>query len=97
MKLKDKVTVITGGNSGIGLATAQEFKAQGASPHFSQLVCDVVSKGFCSLNRGMIPMIRYRREVAQRSIERLRSPFRQLGFESYIVGNWRQRCPLVSD
>ncbi len=30
MKLKAKVAVITGGNSGIGLATAQEFKAQGA-------------------------------------------------------------------
>jgi len=30
MKLQNKVAVITGGNSGIGLATAQEFKAQGA-------------------------------------------------------------------
>jgi NAD(P)-dependent dehydrogenase (short-subunit alcohol dehydrogenase family) len=30
MKLKNKIAVITGGNSGIGLATAQEFKAQGA-------------------------------------------------------------------
>jgi NAD(P)-dependent dehydrogenase (short-subunit alcohol dehydrogenase family) len=29
-KLKDKVAVITGGNSGIGLATAREFLAQGA-------------------------------------------------------------------
>jgi NAD(P)-dependent dehydrogenase (short-subunit alcohol dehydrogenase family) len=29
-KLKDKVAVITGGNSGIGLATAREFIAQGA-------------------------------------------------------------------
>ena len=29
-KLENKVAVITGGNSGIGLATAQEFKAQGA-------------------------------------------------------------------
>ena len=29
-KLKDKVAVITGGNSGIGLATAKEFAAQGA-------------------------------------------------------------------
>lgn len=30
MKLKDKVAVLTGGSSGIGLATAHEFKAQGA-------------------------------------------------------------------
>jgi NAD(P)-dependent dehydrogenase (short-subunit alcohol dehydrogenase family) len=29
-KLKDKVAVVTGGNSGIGLATAKEFAAQGA-------------------------------------------------------------------
>ena len=31
MKLKGKVAVITGGNSGIGLATAHEFVANGAS------------------------------------------------------------------
>jgi NAD(P)-dependent dehydrogenase (short-subunit alcohol dehydrogenase family) len=31
MKLQNKVAVITGGNSGIGLATAQEFIAQGAT------------------------------------------------------------------
>jgi NAD(P)-dependent dehydrogenase (short-subunit alcohol dehydrogenase family) len=30
MKLENKTAVITGGNSGIGLAIAQEFKAQGA-------------------------------------------------------------------
>jgi NAD(P)-dependent dehydrogenase (short-subunit alcohol dehydrogenase family) len=31
MKLSGKVAVITGGNSGIGLAISQEFKAQGAN------------------------------------------------------------------
>jgi NAD(P)-dependent dehydrogenase (short-subunit alcohol dehydrogenase family) len=30
MKLQNKIAVVTGGNSGIGLATAHEFKAQGA-------------------------------------------------------------------
>lgn len=30
MKLNNKIAVVTGGNSGIGFATAQEFKAQGA-------------------------------------------------------------------
>jgi len=30
MTLKTKIAVMTGGNSGIGLATAQEFMAQGA-------------------------------------------------------------------
>ena len=29
-RLKDKVAVITGGNSGMGLATAQSFVAEGA-------------------------------------------------------------------
>jgi NAD(P)-dependent dehydrogenase (short-subunit alcohol dehydrogenase family) len=30
MKLQNKIAVVTGGNSGIGFATAQQFKAQGA-------------------------------------------------------------------
>src|SRR5258708_6083425 len=30
MRLRDRVAVITGGNSGIGLATAREFRANGA-------------------------------------------------------------------
>ena len=30
MKLRGKIILVTGGNSGIGLATAKEFKEQGA-------------------------------------------------------------------
>jgi len=30
MKLQNRVAVITGGNSGIGLAIAREFKSEGA-------------------------------------------------------------------
>jgi NAD(P)-dependent dehydrogenase (short-subunit alcohol dehydrogenase family) len=38
MKLQNKVAVIAGGNSGIGLATAMEFKANGAKIVVLQLV-----------------------------------------------------------
>ncbi|GAA5785894.1 3-oxoacyl-[acyl-carrier-protein] reductase FabG [Chitiniphilus shinanonensis] len=41
MRLKDKVTIITGGASGIGLATAQKFAAEGAKV----VVCDVNQAG----------------------------------------------------
>jgi NAD(P)-dependent dehydrogenase (short-subunit alcohol dehydrogenase family) len=34
-KLDGKIAVITGGNSGIGLATAQRFVAEGAYAHRS--------------------------------------------------------------
>ena len=34
MKLQGKVAVVTGGNSGVGLATAHEFKPQGAAVEF---------------------------------------------------------------
>ena len=38
MKLKDKVAVITGGNSGIGLATAKQFVAEGAQVFNTDMV-----------------------------------------------------------
>ena len=50
MKLVNRVAVITGGNSGIGLATAHEFRANGARlyrdgahPEYATPECDSVS------------------------------------------------------
>ena len=37
-RFKDKVAVITGGNSGMGLATAQRFVAEGAYMFSSPVV-----------------------------------------------------------
>ncbi len=44
MKLKNKIAVITGGNSGIGFATAQEFKAEGARVIIIGRSADAVTK-----------------------------------------------------
>ncbi len=44
MKLQNKIAVITGGNSGIGLATAQEFKAEGARVIIIGRNADAVAK-----------------------------------------------------
>lgn len=44
MRLQNKIAVITGGNSGIGLATAQEFKAQGARVIIIGRNADAVAK-----------------------------------------------------
>ncbi|MBA3962645.1 MAG: glucose 1-dehydrogenase [Chthoniobacterales bacterium] len=44
MKLNNKIAVVTGGNSGIGLATAHEFKAQGARVVIIGRKADAVEK-----------------------------------------------------
>jgi NAD(P)-dependent dehydrogenase (short-subunit alcohol dehydrogenase family) len=44
MKLQNKIAVVTGGNSGIGLATAKEFKQQGARVVIIGRNADAVSK-----------------------------------------------------
>src|SRR6202012_1321553 len=47
--LKNKIAVITGGNSGIGYATAQEFKAQGATVIITGRRADAVAKAAAEL------------------------------------------------
>lgn len=44
MKLQNKIAVVTGGNSGIGLATAKEFKQQGARVVIIGRNADAVAK-----------------------------------------------------
>jgi NAD(P)-dependent dehydrogenase (short-subunit alcohol dehydrogenase family) len=40
-KLEGKIALITGGSSGIGLATAQRFVTEGAFLAFSNLRCSI--------------------------------------------------------
>ena len=44
MKLESKIAVITGGNSGIGLATAKEFRQLGARVVIIGRKADAVAK-----------------------------------------------------
>jgi NAD(P)-dependent dehydrogenase (short-subunit alcohol dehydrogenase family) len=53
--LKNKIAVITGGNSGIGYATAQEFKAQGATVIITGRRAEAVEKAAAELGvTGMV-------------------------------------------
>ena len=54
MKLKEKVAVITGGNSGIGLATAREFKAEGARVVIFGRNQETLDKAVQSLGTGTL-------------------------------------------
>src|SRR6202162_1867308 len=51
-KLEGKVTVITGGNSGIGLATAQRFVAEGAYVFITGRRQDELDKAVAALVSG---------------------------------------------
>lgn len=53
-KLQDKVAVITGDNSGIGLATAREFKANGASVVIFGRNRQTLDKAAASLGDGCL-------------------------------------------
>jgi NAD(P)-dependent dehydrogenase (short-subunit alcohol dehydrogenase family) len=45
MKLKNKIAIVTGGNSGIGLATAKELKQLGAHVVIIGRNAEAVAKG----------------------------------------------------
>ena len=53
-KLEGKVTVITGGNSGIGLATARRFVSEGAYVFITGRRQDELDKAVASLGSGVM-------------------------------------------
>ena len=57
MKLQNKVAVITGGNSGIGFATAQEFKAQGARVILIGRNADAVAKAAAEISGDTLGLV----------------------------------------
>ncbi|MGI8891132.1 MAG: SDR family oxidoreductase [Chthoniobacterales bacterium] len=54
MKLQNKIAVVTGGNSGIGLATAHEFKAQGAQVIIIGRKAEAVAKAAQEIGGGTL-------------------------------------------
>jgi len=54
MKLKDKVTVITGANSGIGLATAKLFRQEGAKVVITGRRQEAVDKAAVEIGEGVV-------------------------------------------
>ena len=57
MKLQNKIAVITGGNSGIGLATAHEFKEQGARVIIIGRKPDAVAAAAKEIGRDTIGLV----------------------------------------
>jgi len=53
-RLKDKVAVITGGNSGIGLATAKRFQDEGARVAISGRSQKTLDEATASLGNGLL-------------------------------------------
>src|SRR5687768_6726268 len=57
MKLKNKTAIITGGNSGIGFATAKELIAQGARVLITGRKKDLVDEAAKALGNGTIGLV----------------------------------------
>ncbi len=85
-KLQDKTAVITGGNSGIGLAAAREFKANGAKVVIFGRNRQTLDEAAASLGDGSLAIQGDLRNLGdiERLFEKTRKTFGKIAIEEFV-------------